>query len=336
MFAKTTIIMMMAVVGLPYAYSQQPHSVTTQPSGSTPSSTPAPISANPASIAVAHVVDDDDVDLVPRTGFNAALVYNSTHDSAANWSDSTTPYVSYAFNKHFSSELSCPVYILRYAENTTVVPKAGQTIKPQALRGEAGDTLLANHAAFSNHYFDYLVTLSATLPSGDTVYGLSTGRVTFDLTHDFSHKFGIFGPGAELGAGDSNTFSNSKTVADFISLGPIAHFQLGSTVDLPLRMLFEADAYEDLPIGDQKIYTTVVLKKQTTTEVIGTHVSEDNGFTTQLDIPLNDQIVLSGFYSRSRRFGIDTAGVSMTFLLRNPLMLSRDSAVRKQLDALTK
>ena len=35
-----------------------------------------------------------------------------------------------------------------------------------------------------------------------------------------------------------------------------------------------------------------------------------------LDIPLNRHITLSGFYNRSLRNKIDTAGFSLTFLLR--------------------
>ncbi len=45
-------------------------------------------------------------------------------------------------------------------------------------------------------------------------------------------------------------------------------------------------------------------------------IGEDNGFNNTLNIPLNGHVMLSGFYNRSLRNKIDTAGLSLTFLLR--------------------
>jgi hypothetical protein len=317
-----------SLILLPASHGQTAHGVGASSSAGNPGNA----SVTNGSIAPAS---EEEIEMVPRQGINAALVYSSAHDSQAGWSHWATPYLSYGFNKNFSMEMSCPIYILRFAANTEAAPTTKKSLLPIPLRGETGDTLVATHAQFSNSHFDYMATLSFTVPTGDTLYGLSTGRMTFDLTHDFLRAYGRFGPGVELGVGDSSALASTRVIRDFTSLGPLAHFQLGSTVDLPLHMLFEADAYEQLPIGDQKIYTTVVLKKKTTTEVIGTGLSEDNGFTTNLDIPLHPQIILSGFYNRSRRFGIDTAGVSLTFLLRNPRMPSPDTD-QELLDALMK
>ena len=47
-------------------------------------------------------------------------------------------------------------------------------------------------------------------------------------------------------------------------------------------------------------------------------VGEDNGFLNTLDIPLSGHVTLSGFYNRSLRSHIDTAGFSFTFLLKAP------------------
>ena len=81
-------------------------------------------------------------------------------------------------------------------------------------------------------------------------------------------------------------------------------------------MSFESDAYEQLPIGDQKIYGPS--RHGNATVVKGHNVTEDNGFTNALDIPLNGHITLSGYYSRSLRIHTDTAAVGISWVLRSP------------------
>jgi hypothetical protein len=80
-------------------------------------------------------------------------------------------------------------------------------------------------------------------------------------------------------------------------------------------MTFESDAYEQLPIGDQKIYGPSRHGKATV--VTGHNVTEDNGFTNALDLPLTGHVTLSGYYNRSLRLHTDVAAVGISWVLRS-------------------
>jgi hypothetical protein len=43
---------------------------------------------------------------------------------------------------------------------------------------------------------------------------------------------------------------------------------------------------------------------------------EDNGFTTIVGVPLNDHLMLSGYYNRSLRQDLDTVSFGMTYVIR--------------------
>ena len=94
--------------------------------------------------------------------------------------------------------------------------------------------------------------------------------------------------------------------------------QAGTSVSFSRNINFSADAYEDLPVASQTIFSTTGKgkKKKTTSTTQG--AAEDNGFTNSLDIPLSGHLVLSGFYNRSLRNHIDTVGFSFTYLLKAP------------------
>jgi hypothetical protein len=222
------------------------------------------------------------------------------------------PAVSYAINDTFSVDATIPIYFFRLAESTKTHPKPNDLLVPQ--RGELGDAILSFHGQFAPRLFLYEPTLSFTAPSGDEVYPLTTGRVTFDLNNHFERTFGRLTPTLEIGAGDSTTLINRQVNKTYTSLGPLAHFEVGCAVNLLRTVSFESDAYEQLPIGDQKIYSAY--RKGHPVVVTGFNVTEDNGFTNSLDIPLDRRTTFSSYYSRSLRRHVDTVGVSMTFLLR--------------------
>ena len=45
-------------------------------------------------------------------------------------------------------------------------------------------------------------------------------------------------------------------------------------------------------------------------------MTEDNGFTTLIGIPLSSRTSLSGYYNRSLRLHLDTISVGVTFVFR--------------------
>jgi hypothetical protein len=247
-------------------------------------------------------------------GWNAGLTVVGVHDSVTGWATLATPAGGYSFNDIFSIDATLPIYIYRLADSQSTHPAPDARLVPQ--HAELGDIFFGLHAQFLPHQFLYQLTGAFTAPTGDEAYGLSTGRVTFDVSNLFERTYGRFTPTLEIGAGDSSIFVNRTVTKNYTSLGPLAHFEVGLSVDLLHGISFESDAYEQLPIGDQKIYGPS--RHGNATVVKGHNVTEDNGFTNALDIPLNAHITLSGYYSRSLRIHTDTAAVGITCVLRSP------------------
>ena len=270
----------------------------------------------PAEVSSTAGVDDLSRGVIPYTkGLNAALTVTSQHDSASGWSNIIIPNVAYRYNSHFSAEISTPLYTY-FQANTNV----GTTAAPKfALKEQGplwGDTTLSFHYDVAAHNFMlYSSTVAFGFATGDSKYGLSAAQTTYDFNNRFELNI-PFSPYVELGVGDASSLVNQRLLRDIITVGPLAHFQLGTTIDLPLNLSFTAGAFEQLPIGDQKLYDTVIRNKRTVTTIVGRGVAEDNGFISSLDIPLDRHVTLTGFYTRSLRQHDDTAGFAFTFLLR--------------------
>lgn len=255
---------------------------------------------------------------------NAGMTLTSVHDSASGWYTLVTPSASYTFSRHYSLDLSFPIYLYRLAENETTDDNAGGPAPPSTTRlfphkFDPGDVFLSAHATYSFHHMTDTITPSMTLPSGDADDGLSTGRVTFDFDNHLEatvpHSSSIFILG--LGGGDSSSLVNRLVTQDYTSLGPLAHFQVGLRTPLPFGALFQSIAYEQLPLGDNKVYATLTRPGFPNNVVVtGYSASEDNGFTNSLAIPLTSRLTLQGYYNRSLRLHLDTAGVGLSFVLR--------------------
>ena len=189
-----------------------------------------------------------------------------------------------------------------------------------------GDVVFGLHAQFIPRQFQYQLTGLVTAPTGDETYGLSTGRVTFDISNRFERTFRRIAPSVELGGGDSTYLVNRIVNKNYTSLGPLAHFQVGLGVELFRGISFDTEAYEQLPIGDQKIYGPS--RKGKPLVVIGHNVTEDNGFINALDVPLDRHTTFSGYYSRSLRFRTDTAAIGVTYVLR-PAPATEDTTMNE-------
>jgi hypothetical protein len=265
--------------------------------------------------------------VIPATkGFNASLATSSQHDSAGGWSNILTPTVAYRFNKHFSfdAEVSVYPYINVVTTHTTKGPLGLVTKTTSGLTTRhflLSDTSLA--AGFDAHskLLDYNLTGTMGLPTGDNADGLGAGQVTYAFVNHFEHPFGDYiTPDIELGIDDSPSLLTPRVKKSYLVVGTSAHFQAGVDISLPWNIEFETDAYEELPVGANTVNSTTTKGKKgkevttTTAESAG----EDNGFTNTLDIPLGGHVTLSGFYNRSLRNHDDTAGFSLTFLLRAP------------------
>ena len=249
----------------------------------------------------------------PLHGWNGGITISGIHDSVTGWATLATPAVGYSFNDIFSIDATIPIYFYRLADSLSTHPKPDARLVPR--RAELADLILGFHAQFIPHSYQYQLTGLVTAPTGDEAYGLTTGRVTFDISNHFERTYGRITPNLEIGAGDSTTLVNRTVTKNYTSLGPLAHFQVGLSVEFLRGITFESDAYEQLPIGDQKIYGPSRNGKATV--VTGHNVTEDNGFTNTLDVPLIGNFTLSGYYSRSLRIHSDTTAIGITYVLRS-------------------
>ncbi len=264
----------------------------------------------------ATTTDDGPSGVVPvRKGYNLSLNTISQHDSSNGWSSLLNADAAYRFNHNFSVDVSVPIYDYINVE-VTGGTKAKPTYTEQTKRFVFGDTAVNGHYQASSSLLGYELTATLGLPSGNDAYGLGAGQATYAFLNSFERSFSIFTPTIEVGLSDASDLDQTRVRKAYTSVGPTGVFQAGTSVDLPFDMNFSATAYENLPIAAETLYSTTGRGKKKVTTAVGKSVAEDNGFETSLDIPLTTHVTLSGFYNRSLRSHIDTAGFSLLFLLK--------------------
>lgn len=266
-------------------------------------------------------------DLVaPVNGFNFILDQTAQHNSATGWADVITPDLSFRFNRHFSVSTFVPWYPMVNA----FVPKTVSGVKTYPLtegKNLLGDTVALGTYELPHRNLNYEATASFGLPTGDSRFGLSANTETYNITNHLDYTVGPFNPDIEIGEGNSSNLVNRAVKKPYVAVGPLANFQAGSSVDLPLSLNLDVEAYEELPIGNQNVYGTVTRKnkkgKTVTTQVLeGEGAAEDNGIYTELDLPIGHHFMLTGLYERSLRQDLDTASVAITWVLRKPKIIA--------------
>jgi hypothetical protein len=268
--------------------------------------------------AAATTNDSGPAGIIPvARGFNASLGTSSQHDSSSGWSSLLTPNVAYRLDRYFSVDAGVPMY-LDINVDANIGTKAKPVYAYSAKKGAFGDTSLSFHGDASAFTIGYNGTVSLGLPSGNTDYGLGAGQVTYNINNHFEKSAGVFTPDIELGFGDTSRLVDQRVLKSYVAVGPMLHFQAGTSVELPLHSSFEADAYEELPLAKNLVYSTTGKGKKKVTTSTNQDPGEDNGFLISLDIPLSRHVTMSGFYSRSLRDHDDIGGFSFTFLLKPP------------------
>ena len=247
-------------------------------------SRPLPIGATTAS---ATTNDEGPAGIVPFVkGPNLSLATTSQHDSSDGWSSLLSPNFAWRFNRSFSADVGGTIY-----DYINVLVTGGTKAKPTYTNSTrhfvAGDTALNGHYEAHPSLLDYNLTFTLGIPTGDEADGLGAGQATYNFTNHFEKDFNIFSPDIEIGFGDSSALTGSRVRKDYTSVGKLANFQAGGSVDLPMHLNFEADAYEVLPLSSETLYSTTGKGKKKVTTATNEGVAEDNGFTTALDIPFN-------------------------------------------------
>jgi len=299
----------------------------------------ARLTAQPASSPERALSDESaHAEKVPRVpgvstiwrGLNAGVTFSGVHDSSIGWYNIVTPAVSYTISHHYSADASLSIYPYRLAQNLHRTAANDQRLVVDM--GDTGDTLIGLHAGYNPHRVWNTTTASFTLPTGNRLAGLGTGKVTFDFSDHLERYFKQTGFLVDIGAGDSSGLVNNLVTKDYNSLGPLAHFQAGTVVWLPGQTYLQSVVYEQFPFGSQKIYTTVSSPDSTKYTVIsGNSASEDNGFTISMGIPLASHLSLSGYYNRSLRRNLDTVSIGVTYVLRDSSWKKRLSLIDRAL-----
>jgi hypothetical protein len=285
-----------------------------------------------------------------------------------------TPAINYTFSRRFSADGSTSIYFHRLVANTNTATAIQHPLVDDPM--EPGDTLMGFHAFFEPGSLQDTITASLTAPTGDRAKGFGSGQITYDFSNHLERYIKKLGFILDVGAGDSSGLFNDQVVKDYNSVGGLAHFESGLVYWFSHRVYLEGVAYEQLPLGSQTVYRTVARDRDhdhhgdsrsgnaraneddhgggddpppsnpPTVATTVTTVSEDNGFTAFLGIPLTHNIILNGYYNRSLRQRLDTVSFGMTYVLRGTpkkrlSMIDRalreaEGATQKQPDSETK
>jgi hypothetical protein len=283
------------------------------------------VPASSSAVAAVAVVNEvqgvvaapDDLPVPLVRGINFLLTSSSQHDSPTGWSNVLEPDLSYRFNDHFAVDVSVPYYTRVNAFIPTTVGHT-TTYPVKTDYGLLGDTVIGGQFDWGFNWLSYSAWVSLGLPTGDSQFGLSADQPTYNFSNHFEHSIGIFTPNVELGIGDSSSLANDEVRKTYTAVGNLGFFQAGSMIDLPKGMIFDAEAFEALPIGDQRVYGTITRKKKTVQVLEGTGVAEDNGFNVSVLIPAGRHLGVLGYYTRSLRQHSDSVGFSFTYFMRVP------------------
>jgi hypothetical protein len=263
-------------------------------------------------------------------GLDAGVNISAVHDSVIGWYNLVTPAVSYSFSPHYSADVSVSIYPYRLAPNTTATTQ--NYTRLVITHGDVGDTLLEGHAIFSSTKIRSISTFAMGMPTGNRVDGIGTGKVTFNGDERLERYFGHTALLVDLGLGDSSGLINRVVTEDDNSVGLSGQFQAGIVSWLPYGLSLQSVAYEELPIGDQKTYGTVFRTGLPPERVVtGLRVTEDNGFTTSLFIPVNRHVIVNSTYNRSLRLHIDTVSTGLTFVWKGYPIHRHESLIDRAL-----
>lgn len=248
--------------------------------------------------------------------FNTSLTTMAQHNSTSGWTTILFSGVAWRPNRYLSVDATVPAYtFLNIYTNIGTAAKPVYAYQPQ--RGGAwGDAIVNIEGDALLHGYSYSGIFSLGLPSGNTAFGIGAGQVTYSFNNWFQRPIGRFTTSLALGYGDTSNLTNRGVLRNYVAVGPVAHFQAGSSLALTRSISFNAAAYEELPLATDVVYSTTGKGRKSVTTSANKDPTEDNGFVTSLAVPLSSRLGISGFYSRSLRDHTDIAGFAFTLTAR--------------------
>lgn len=278
-----------------------------------------------ASAQSAPVVDDK--------GLVSTVSFTEAHDSSLGWAAEIDSTTGYDFNRNWNLSAGVPIYLVQPAQQTSGTTAANNSY------GALGDAFVNLNYKVQGS-LGYAATVTGTVPTGDTAHGISSGRFTFGWNNHLEHEISRFTPFAEAGVANSNTtlerihgsgagIGKHSFLSDYTSLGGIARLSGGSSIDLLHSLTFTASAYDELPFGNQKIYSRsiphgaaagLVNPKgngkpfQLAAVTQGTSsIAGDNGFEAVLSACPTARVEFAVSYQRSVHDALNTMAITASY-----------------------
>ena len=271
------------------------------------------------------------LDAASARGFSSTIAVGTSRDQTSGWTTELNSSLRYDFGKHFGIQVAAPFYFV--ADQTIDGPLGRRSIS-MSYHG-MGDVAVMLNAKIGGR-LSWAPTITGTAPTGNTKYGLSTGRVTGNLSNHLELNLGLIAPYIEAGIGNSVPNSLSQRIDQltatrifrqpFETLGGMSNFRAGFNIPAAKILNFETSAWDLLPFGDQKLYSRILaadtsnlnpaqFRLYEAAKVIAgsAAIAADHGFTGALDIAAGQRCGVGLSYDRSIRYALDTAAITVSY-----------------------
>jgi len=255
-----------------------------------------------------------------QRGLSLRVVFEGSTSSQGQVFDLNTS-TSYMFNHFFGVDVGVPIYFVRAS-----APAPGSGTAPgTSAAGNLGDLYMAAHLTLDNPIATYTTTITVTAPTGSVDKGRSTGHFTYDWDNRFERELGKrLTP--YISAGFANTASQSRyRKRPYLTLGKLAHFEVGADVRLWKSLTFTAAAYDVIPWGQQTVFSRFVQRGSVGTgaarrrrvfeifpQTVGNaDLVRDNGYSAGLSFSPTPLVDVAVGYTRSVPMHLDTFNFSV-------------------------
>lgn len=227
--------------------------------------------------------------------------------------------VGYTFNRYFGMDVGIPIYFVHASASSASSGFSSGT--------GVGNAYLDLRVIVRNPAVNYASVLTGMVPTGNENLGLSTGRFTFDWDNHFDRDFGSLRPFADLGI--ANTISDTHFfVRPFTTLGIVSHFEGGATYRVIPFVRLGASLYDDLPSGQQKIFSKLKGRQsaagfaarrhagpfENAHETVGpADIARDNGYSLWTESSSLPVVHLEAGYTRSVHYALNTFSFGVGF-----------------------
>ena len=258
----------------------------------------------------------------PEKGLTMRVAFEGSSSSEGQVLDLNTS-TGYIFNRYFNVAVGMPIYFI---SASTVPPTSGQAPRSSSA-GNMGDFYGSLNLSLDNPVAAYGSSLTFTVPTGDTTKGRSTGHMTYDWDNRFEHEF-FERLSPYVDAGLANSLSNSRFYRrPYLTYGKLAHFEVGSDLQIVKWLSFTASAYDVLPWGQQQVFSRFVWRGsvgsgpprhrrvfENNAQTVGTSdLTRDNGYSAGATLSPSPLVDLSFGFTRSVPMHLNTLSFGIGF-----------------------